>query len=337
LKQRALKTLDHPPGTFGKRGYGGLYFASDDEIFASYQNSEQPLCVIALDSHTGQQTHVVMDAASQPAGLPVKSITFASSDGQDVQAWLILPEGEGPFPTIIDAHGGPFEAATDSFSPSAMMWVDHGFAFCSVNYRGSTTFGKEYKDKIYCNLGHWEVEDIVAARAWLVDNQIASPNQVLMTGWSYGGFLTLHVLGKYPSLWAGGMAGIAIADWILCHKDSADALRAMDISLFGGTPDEHPERYRASSPITYAENVRAPVLIIQGKNDTRTPARQIEIYEQKMHDLGKEIDVHWYEAGHGGSSTNVELSIAHHQIMLDFAFKVLRCAPSALDAALTVV
>lgn len=323
LNQQSLKALDHPPGTFGKRGYSDLYFASDDEIFASYQNSEQPLCVIALDGSTGQQTRVVIDATDQPAGFPVRSITFESSDGQDVQAWLILPEGEGPFPTIIDAHGGPFDAATDSFSPSAMMWVDQGFAFCSVNYRGSTTFGKEFKDKIYHDLGHWEVEDIAAAHAWLVDNQIADPSQVLMTGWSYGGFLTLHALGKYPGLWAGGMAGIAIADWILSHEDSADVWRAMDISLFGGTPDEQPERYRASSPITYAENVCAPVLIIQGKNDTSTPARQIEVYEQKMRELGKEIDVHWYEAGHGGSSMDVELRIAHHQIMLDFAFKVL--------------
>jgi dipeptidyl aminopeptidase/acylaminoacyl peptidase len=323
LKQQALKALAHPPGTLGKQRYGDLYFASDDEIFASYQNSEQPLCVIALDSHTGQQTRVIMPATDQPAGSPIRSITFASSDGQPVQAWLIVPEGEGPFPTIIETHGGPFQAATDQFSPSAMMWVDHGFAYCTVNYRGSTTFGKEFKNKIYHDLGNWEVEDVVAAHAWLVDNQIAIPNQVFMTGWSYGGFLTLQVLGKYPDLWACGLAGMAVADWILCDEDSTDAFKAVDIAWFGGSPDECPERYRASSPITYAENVRAPILIIQGKNDTATPARQIEVYEQKMRALGKEIDVHWYDAGHGSSSTDVELIIAHHQIMLDFALKVL--------------
>jgi dipeptidyl aminopeptidase/acylaminoacyl peptidase len=323
LKQQSLKALNHPPGTLGKKRYGGIYFASDDEIFASYQNSEQPLCVIALDSHTGQQIRVVMPATDQPVGSPVKSITFASSDGQPVQAWLIVPEGEGPFPTIIETHGGPFAAATDQFSPSAMMWVDHGFAYCTVNYRGSTTFGKEFENKIYHDLGNWEVEDVVAAHAWLVENQIANPKQVFLTGWSYGGYLTLQVLGKYPDLWAGGLAGMAIADWVLGHEDSTDALKAVDIAWFGGSPDEQPERYWASSPITYAENVRAPVLIIQGRNDTATPARQIEVYERKMSELGKEIDVHWYEAGHGSTSTDVELTIAHHQIMLDFAFKVL--------------
>lgn len=323
LKQQSLKALDHPLGTLGKQRYGGIYFASDDEIFASYQNSEQPSCVIVLDSHTGQQTRVIMPAANQPAGSPIRSITFDSSDGQTVQAWLIVPEGEGPFPTIIETHGGPFEVSTDRFSPSAMMWVDHGFAYCTVNYRGSTTFSKEFKDKIYHDLGHWEVEDVVAAHAWLVENRIANPKQVFLTGWSYGGYLTLQVLGKYPDLWAGGLAGMAIADWVLGHEDSTDTFKTVDIVWFGGSPDECPERYQASSPITYAGNVRAPILIIQGKNDTATPARQIEVYEQKMRKLGKEIDVHWYEAGHGSTSTDVELTIAHHQIMLDFASKVL--------------
>lgn len=324
LQQRSLKALDHPPGTLGKPRYGGIYFASADEIFASYQNSEQPLSVIALDSHTGQQTRVVMPATNQPPGAPVRSITFASSDGQPIQAWLIVPEGAGPFPTIIETHGGPFVVATDQFSPSALMWVDHGFAYCTVNYRGSTTFGKPFEDKIYHDLGNWEVEDVVAARAWLVENQIANPRQVFLTGWSYGGYLTLQILGKYPDLWAGGLAGMAIADWVLGHEDSSDTLKAVDIAWFGGTPEEQPERYRVSSPLTYAGNVRAPVLIIQGKNDTATPARQIEVYEQKMRELGKEIDVHWYEAGHGSISTDVEFSIAHHQIMLDFAVRLLR-------------
>jgi dipeptidyl aminopeptidase/acylaminoacyl peptidase len=319
LQRQALKALNHPPGTLGKQRYGGIYFASNDEIFASYQDSEHPACVIALDGHTGQQTRVIMPPSAQPAGFPARSITFTSSDGQPVQAWLIVPEGKGPFPTIIETHGGPFQVATDQFSPSAMMWVDHGFAYCTVNYRGSTTFGKEFKNKIYHDLGHWEVEDVIAARGWLVDHQIADPQQIFLTGWSYGGYLTLQVLGKYPEGWAAGLAGLAVADWILCDEDSTDALKAVDVAWFGGSPTECPERYQASSPITYAEGVRAPILIIQGRNDTATPARQIEVYEQKMRALGKDITVHWYDAGHGSSSTDVELIVAHHQIMLDYA------------------
>jgi dipeptidyl aminopeptidase/acylaminoacyl peptidase len=98
------------------------------------------------------------------------------------------------------------------------------------------------------------------------------------------------------------MAGIAVADWAIAHADTTDTLRSVRALRFGGTPDQIPERYAASSPITYAEKVKAPVLIIQGRNDTRTPPRSIEMYEAKMKSLGKDVQVHWFDAGHGSLS-----------------------------------
>ena len=76
-------------------------------------------------------------------------------------------------------------------------------------------------------------------------------------------------------------------------------------------------------PITYAENVAAPVLVIQGRNDTRTPARPIEMYEQKLKQLGKQIEVHWFDAGHAGGFAQTEQAILHHELMLRFAYRVL--------------
>jgi dipeptidyl aminopeptidase/acylaminoacyl peptidase len=323
LDSRTLNCLDHPRGTFMMVNGIGTYFASEDEIFTQWQNSENPPRVIALDSQTGRETRTVLAAGNPPPARPRRSIMFTSSDGQAIQGWLIVPEGEGPFPTILETHGGPTAVDLDVFSPSAMTWVDHGFAYCSINYRGSTTFGKQFQDKILHNLGHWEVEDMVAARNWLVANHIAIPDQILLTGWSYGGYLTLLGLGKYPDLWAGGMAGIAVADWRLMYEDQADTLRAYQVSLFGGTPEEKPEQHTISSPITYAENIRVPILIIQGRNDTRTPARQIEAYQQRLESLGKEIEVHWFETGHMGPFADNELAIDHHKRMLEFAFGVL--------------
>ena len=75
------------------------------------------------------------------------------------------------------------------------------------------------------------------------------------------------------------------------------------------------ERYAASSPITYAQHVKAPVLIIQGRNDTRTPPRSVEAYEAKMKALGKAIKVHWFDAGHG--SLVMDQAIEHHELMLE--------------------
>ena len=164
---------------------------------------------------------------------------------------------------------------------------------------------------------------MVAARDWLVSEGIAKPDAILLTGWSYGGYLTLLGLGRRPDLWAGGMAGIAIADWITMYEDEAEGLRGYQRALFGGSPAEKPEQHRISSPITYAADVRAPVLVIQGRHDTRTPAHQLEVYEQRMKSLDKDITVHWFETGHAGAFSDVEAGIGNAALMLQFAWRVV--------------
>ena len=323
LKNDKLKRLQHPGGTFTSFGNIGTYFGPGDEIFAQWQDSTHPPRLIALDGATGVRTRTVLAAGEIPAARPWKSITFTSSDGEEIQGWLALPDGEGPFPTVLETHGGPEAVTTEGFSPESQAWLDHGFAFVSVNYRGSTTFGREFQEKIWGNPGHWEVEDMAAARDWLVEHGVARPDQILLTGWSYGGYLTLQALGKCPALWAGGMAGIAIADWTIMYEDSADTLKGYQVAFFGGTPEEKPEQYAVSSPISYVEDVKAPVLIIQGRNDTRTTPRPVEMYEEKMKSLGKPIEVHWFDTGHMGSFAQVEQSIAHQERMLRFACRIL--------------
>jgi len=321
LKTQNLTRLNHPGGTFYFFDGSGTYYGPGDEIFAQWEDSTHPSQVIALNNTNGFKTRIVLAAGEVPPSRSWKSVNFPSSDGQVIQGWLGLPEGKGPFPTILHTHGGPEFAVTELYLPSSQTWMDHGFAFLTINYRGSTTFGREFQEKIWGNLGHWETEDIAAAREWLVKEGIAHPDQILLTGWSYGGYNTLMALGKRPDLWAGGMAGITIADWAMMYEDSVDVLKGYMVSLFGGTPQDKPEQYAASSPITYAENVLAPVLIIQGRNDTRTTARPVEVYETKLKTLGKPIEVYWFDAGHLGAG--VEKDIQHQEIMLRFAYKVL--------------
>jgi dipeptidyl aminopeptidase/acylaminoacyl peptidase len=105
------------------------------------------------------------------------------------------------------------------------------------------------------------------------------------------------------------------------YEDEAESLRGYQRALFGGAPEEVPEATRKSSPITYAEQVRAPILVIQGENDTRTPARQLRVYEEKLRSLGKQIEVHWFNAGHGARAQ--EQQIEHQELMLNFAYRVL--------------
>jgi len=143
---------------------------------------------------------------------------------------------------------------------------------------------------------------------------------VIVTGGSYGGYLTLLALGKRPDLWAGGMGLIAIADQTLTWEDSSGFLQGVTTASFGGTPAEKPDLYRRASPITYAEDVRAPLLVIQGRHDTRCPPRQMEVYEAKMKGLGKDIEVVWFDAGHGTGAA--EELIAWYDRMLRFARRI---------------
>ncbi len=316
LTRSTLHKLNHPDGVIA-----AAYFHGEDEIYAHFQSATQPAALIALDAKSGAQKRVVLNGGDAPECRPMRSITFPSVSGSKIQAWLATPEGDGPFPTIIEAHGGPTAVQLNTYMPGAQMWLDSGFAYCSVNYHGSTTFGRQFEHSILGNLGDFEVEDMAAARQYLVDQRIAQPDAVIIMGGSYGGYLTLQSVGKKPGLWAGGIAIVAIADWVLMYEDQAETLRGYQRSLFGGTPQEKPEQHAASSPITYAANISAPLLILQGENDTRCPARQMRVYEQRLRELGKSVEIHWFDAGHG--SRAMAQSIELHELMLRWAYRIL--------------
>ena len=318
-----IRVLDHPVGAvLGYVRVQSSYFRPDGaEIVCRWEDFAQPRRLIGLDPATGRQTRTILSSGDVPPGRALRSVTFPSADGTQLQAWLGVPDGDPPFPLVLETHGGPTAATFANFHPQAQAFLDEGFAFLSLNYRGSTTFGREFEQSIWGRLGELEIQDMAAARAWLIENGIAIPDQILLTGWSYGGFLTLLGLGRQPELWAGGMAGIAIADWAMNYEDSSDLLRAYQRMLFGGDPAEKAEAMRVGSPMTYVDDVRAPVLILQGRNDTRTPARPVERYVERLEARGHPVQIEWFDAGHMGGDD--ELSIRHQHFMVDFARRVL--------------
>ena len=319
LREKQLTRLMAPIGTYSPASPG--YFSPQGSIYVHWQDASHPSCLLELDGQTGAAQRTVLAAGEAPPGQPWRSISFASSDGVMIQAWLATPPGDGPFPTIIHTHGGPTAVQTPVFHPVSQSWLDHGFAFCSINYRGSTTFGKDFEKAIDGRLGALEIEDIEAGVNYLIAQGIAAPDSILKTGGSYGGYLTLYSLARKPDLWAGGMALVAIADWSIMYEDEAETLRAYQRALFGGGPEERAEAYAQSSPLTFADQIRADLLVIQGRNDTRCPARQMEIFERKLKARNQPIHVEWFDAGHG--SRAMEESIRQQELMLRFAYRVL--------------
>jgi dipeptidyl aminopeptidase/acylaminoacyl peptidase len=265
---------------------------------------------------------VVLDppGLKAPGSVPVED-AWVESPGGRVHALVQRPAGEGPFPTVFEIHGGPTWHDSDAFAAGPAAWVDHGYAVVRVNYRGSTGYGREWTDALKHRVGLIELEDIAAVREWAVSSGLADPAKLVLSGGSWGGYLTLLGLGVQPEAWAVGLAAVPVADYVTAYHDEMEALKAMDRTLLGGTPEEVPERFKASSPLTYVDAVRAPVYISAGLNDPRCPIQQVENYVDRLAARGATHEVYRYDAGHG--SLVVEERIKQVQLELDFAARHL--------------
>lgn len=267
----------------------------DGGAWALWSSAALPAAVRDLD---GEE---VLAPPGEPAPRSVEiEDVWVDGPGGRVHTLLRRPAGaEGPLPLFIDVHGGPTAHDADWFRAYPSAWVDHGFAVLQVNYRGSTGYGSQWRDALEQRVGHIELEDVVAARDHLVASGVADAGKIVLGGASWGGYLTLLGLGLYPDRWDVGVAGVPVADYVAAYDDEMEALKAFDRSLFGGSPDEVPEKYRDSSPITYVDRVIAPVLVLAGENDPRCPIRQIENYVGVLAERGAEHEVYRYDAGHG--------------------------------------
>ncbi|QBI18258.1 S9 family peptidase [Egibacter rhizosphaerae] len=256
-----------------------------------------------------------------PDGMPYTAVRYPNDEGGEVHAFLALPAGEAPFPLVVEVHGGPMAQVDDAFDPQVQAWVDHGFAVLQPNYRGSTGFGKAWEDALEGNPGRPEVADSRAGRDHLVADGIADPGQVVLTGGSWGGYVTLLGLGIAPEAWDAGVAVVPVADYLTAYEDESPDLQALDRSLFGGGPEERPELWRDRSPLTHVDAVRAPVLIITGENDTRCPRRQVDRYVDALAARGVPHEYDVFDAGHG--SLAVDEQIRQTALAIDFVARHL--------------
>ncbi|MCD0450675.1 prolyl oligopeptidase family serine peptidase [Actinocorallia sp. API 0066] len=311
LATRELTRIETPRGCVG-----GATARPDGTVeFAFTCAAEPPV----IRSTTGA---VVLTPPGEPApgSVPMED-AWVEGPGGRVHALVSRPEGEGPFPTIFDVHGGPEAQDVDAFNPNTAAWVDHGFAVVQVNYRGSTGYGSAWRDALEEKVGLIELEDVKAVRDWAVETGLADPERLVLAGGSWGGYLTLLGIGTQPKDWTVAVASVPIADYFAAYEDEMEALQAFDRSLFGGSPQEVPEKYRESSPLTYVEAVEAPVLVLAGENDPRCPIRQINNYLDALDKLGKPFEVYRYDAGHG--SLVVEERIKQVEAEIGFAMKYL--------------
>jgi dipeptidyl aminopeptidase/acylaminoacyl peptidase len=295
----------------------------DGTVELAWSNSERAPVVRRAD---GPVVLSVSDV-EPPLAYPVED-RWVPGPGGNVHALLVRPQGAQagapPHATVFLVHGGPEAADDDSYRARRAAYVDAGYAVVHVNYRGSTGYGSAWRDALTGRPGLTELEDIGAVYDALVAEGIVDPQRALLSGGSWGGFLTLLGLGTQAERWAAGIAEVPVADYLAAYEDEMEGLRAYDRALFGGSPEEVHDVYVRSSPITYVDAVAAPLLVVAGANDPRCPIRQIDNYLTALTEQGKEHEVYRFDAGHG--SLVIEETIRQVEVALSFA---LRTVPPA--------
>ncbi|MGW1893776.1 alpha/beta hydrolase family protein, partial [Streptomyces sp. NPDC002004] len=228
-----------------------------------------------------------------------------------VHALLSLPDDHGslPPPAVFLVHGGPADHDRDAYDATVHSLVASGYAAVRVNYHGSTGYGPHWRSSLPAGVGHTEVRDLAAVRADLVTRGLIASDAIGLWGVSWGAYLVLLALGTRPGLWQAGVAVKPVADWITAHRSTTAALRTLDVRLFGGTPDEVPDRYTRSSPLTYAPNVTAPLLVVGATQDAKCPPDQIRTYLTALDEAGVQHEAMWIDTGHDGYDGSAHVAV----------------------------
>jgi dienelactone hydrolase len=311
LATGSLERLDTPQGVVR-----GATARPDGTVELAWSSSARPPVIRRADG----PVVLSVTAEEPPAAYPVED-RWVPGPGGDVHALLVRPEGPAPYATAFLVHGGPEAADDDSYRARRAAYVDAGYAVVHVNYRGSTGYGSAWRDALTGRPGLTELEDVGAVYDALVAEGVVDPRRALLSGGSWGGFLTLLGLGTQPERWAAGIAEVPVADYLAAYEDEMEGLRAYDRALFGGSPEDKHDVYVRSSPITYVDAVAAPVLVVAGANDPRCPIRQIENYLAALTQHGKEHEVYRFDAGHG--SLVIEETIRQVEVALSFALRTV--------------
>jgi dipeptidyl aminopeptidase/acylaminoacyl peptidase len=240
---------------------------------------------------------------------PVELVSYPSFDGRQIPAWLYRPsEPNGRVPVVLAIHGGPEAQERPVYSPVYQYLVSRGIAVLATNIRGSTGYGKSYQRLIQRDWGGGDMKDWEHAAKWLRSQDWVEPDRLGVWGGSYGGFAVLTCVTRLPEYWAAAVDIFGPSNLITFAKAVPPTWRRM-MKKFVGDPDEDAELLRERSPLTYIENVQAPLLVIQGANDPRVVKSESDQLVEKLQSLGRTVEYIVFEdEGHGFTKRKNELA-----------------------------
>jgi dipeptidyl aminopeptidase/acylaminoacyl peptidase len=230
--------------------------------------------------------------------------TFDRLDGKarEVPVYVYEPANAGPHPVLILLHGGPESQFRPGFDPWIQYVVNElGFAVVAPNVRGSSGYGKSYMALDNGMLREDAVKDVGAMLVWIGSQSGFDAKHVVVAGGSYGGYLSLATLVNYSDRLRGGVDVSGIADFVSFLTNTAPYRQNQRRAEYGDERDLDMRGFlRRISPLTNAERITRPLLVVHGKNDPRVPLSEAEHIVNKLRAKGGEV---WYlvaaDEGHG--------------------------------------
>ena len=254
------------------------------QVLAADRAAGVTVLLVATDTNTGELVVLEDDgerALTSFGGLesdgflPMTEINATASDGYPVHGWVVKPSGDGPFPVILNVHGGPFAAYGWHVFDEAQIYAGAGYAVVMGNPRGSSGYGEAHGRAIVGDLGNLDRGDLMSLLdAALADPQLDAERLGVMGG-SYGGFMTTFLAGTEQRFRAGiSERAVNVWDSFIGSSD----IGWFFVDSYAGTD---PQRLRDQSPLTYADSITMPMLIIHSEEDWRCPVEQaLRLFER---------------------------------------------------------
>jgi dipeptidyl aminopeptidase/acylaminoacyl peptidase len=227
-------------------------------------------------------------------------VTFGSFDGLELSGWLYTARKQsGPGPFVISFHGGPEGQERPVFASNYQALLAQGIGVFAPNVRGSSGFGKKFVNLDNGELRFNALKDIKACVDYLVDNRIADPRRIGITGGSYGGYMTMAGLTEYPELFAAGVNLFGIVNFMTFFEHTQPWMAAISTVEYGD-PKTQKEMLDRLSPIYKLDRVKAALMVQHGANDTNVPVVEAEQIVNTLKQRGVSVQyILFPDEGHG--------------------------------------
>jgi len=280
----------------------------DGSIAALVSSPSHPTRLVVINQNGVQTIKTGMPETTNSGELPVaRPVEWESSRG--IVFGLYYPpsntryKSDGLPPVIIHVHSGPTLQANANFSADTAFFTSKGYAYLSVNYRGSTGFGRSYRDALNGNWGVVDVEDAISAVKFIQENQLGDPDRMVIKGSSAGGYTVLNCLIRHPGLFKAGICSYGVSNLFTVVEETFKFESHYYDSLIGTLPDQE-AKFREWSPIFHADQIRDPIILFHGSEDPVVPIAQTEEIVTELCQNGTAHEYHRFDGeGHGWRKT----------------------------------